>query len=120
MSEITLKDIIETKDIEIKTIEVPEWGGSICLKQMNGLEREEFEGILLGKADDKGKIKKTDKLRGTLLSLTLCNSTGVRVFKSVEEGVDTLSKKNAAVVSRLYDIAKEYNGLKDEEESRKN
>ena len=107
---LTREDILGIDDIEIKLVEkVPVWNKPIYLKSMSASERDSWEadGYILRK---KGEKESLLDFRARFLVKCICDKKGNLLFKSSD--VSLLSKKRAAALDYLFDIAQEMNGLK--------
>lgn len=100
-------EIFAAQDIEVKSVEVPEWKGSVGLKLMNGLERDEYEQFVMDRSDKGSKDLKG--VRVELLIRTLCNEEGVLVFD--RKDIAELNKKSANAINTLFEEAAKVNGI---------
>lgn len=104
------EQILSKKDLPLKEVEIPEWGGSVFVKTMNGQERDSFE---LSVIDEKHKGKMNlENIRAKLCAVCLCDENGERLFSDKE--VFALSKKSASALSKIFQVAQELNGLSPE------
>ena len=112
VQEFTADEILAMDDIPTQEIVVPEWkNATVRVVGLNGKDASNFSSKLV-EMDNKGKVKAVN-LEGflpELLSLTLFNSKGERIFKT-EDQVKALGLKSAAVLKRLGDIASKLSGL---------
>lgn len=117
--QLSLADILEVDDSELRQVDVPEWKGSVYMKNMSGHERDKFETMCIKQTDGKKKVD-VKNLKAMLLSLVICDATGKLLM--ARNDVDRLNGKNAAVINRLNKIAQEINGigLDENEELEKN
>jgi hypothetical protein len=103
-------DIVSVVDIKTVEVEVPEWGGSVAVRELNGLERDAFEQSLM-KVDAAGK--RTPDLAN--MAAKLCawcivdGETGDRLF--TDEYVHELANKNAQALARVFKVAQRINGM---------
>lgn len=111
---LTLSEILTAKDGRIEEVPVPEWGGSVFLRVMSGVERDDYDHYLRTRVDDKGRLKDVRGVRQKLLSLTLCDAEGTRMLQADKDAADLFSKKNSEVLCRLFSDAQRLNGLADE------
>jgi len=95
-------DILALNDCKTKEVPVKEWGGSVKIKVMNGLERDAFEKYL---AEDHGSIHFATKL----LSLALIDDDGKPLF--THEDMNALAEKNGIVLQELSKEILQFNGL---------
>jgi hypothetical protein len=114
MNKILSRDAILTaQDLTTELVNVPEWGGDVYVKSLTGSERDAFEGSLLS-TDAKGKNKVTyTNIRAKLVAKTVCDENGVRLF--TDDDIKDLSKKSAAALQRVFEVAQRLSGLSDED-----
>ncbi|MYV58044.1 hypothetical protein [Streptomyces sp. SID3212] len=104
--------ILKADDMVFEDIPVPEWGGDIRLKTMTGTQRDAFEDKSM---DQRGKDPKMNltNFRARLLALCIVNEDGRRVFSDGE--ITLLGQKSANVLERLFNKAREMNGMDDKD-----
>ena len=109
---LSKEQILAVKDIKIEEFFVPEWDGSIYIKTMTAEERDKFEEAVFNK--DNGK-RKTDVsgLRAKLCAFVICDAEGQRLF--TENEVETLSKKSAAALTRIFEKAQELSATREDD-----
>lgn len=95
-------------DLGLKTVEVPEWGGTVNVRGMRGVERDAFEASMFEDDGDKRK-RNIANLRARLLVRCLVDAEGKRLFE--DEDAAELGLRNARVLDRLYDVASELSGI---------
>ena len=93
--------ILAHDDKDIKRISVPEWGGEVCIRVLNGEERARFESIFTEKKEDLFKVR--------FVACSLCDEDGSRLFKDDE--VEALAEKSSRVINRLFDACWEHSCL---------
>jgi hypothetical protein len=98
------KAILATQDLDIKKVDVPEWGGEVAIRGLTARERDLFEMSI-------GASVNLDNLRARLVVLTLCDDEGVRLLKDAD--AKQLGEKNAQVVDRLFEVARQMSGMTD-------
>lgn len=104
--------ILNSEDLVREEVEVPEWGGNVCIRCMTGTERDNFESeayLMRGKSVEINR----DNFRARLLVRTLADENGTRLFTDADIG--PLGKKSAKVLDRLFGIAMRINGLSPED-----
>ncbi len=102
---LTKAAILESHDLHMESLEVPEWCGVVNVRVMSGIERDRWEGRLL----DIEKTKSYDNLRATLVAMTLCDADGKRLFDDAD--ITALGNKSASALSRVYEVALRINAL---------
>jgi hypothetical protein len=105
---LTRSEILEVKDIKIKEVNVPEWGGSVFVKGMTGAERDKFETSIVGL---RGKQQTLDmqNVRAKLAALTICDEEGTLLFS--EADVKALGVKSASALQRVFKVAQKLSAL---------
>lgn len=122
MSKILSKqDILQAKDLVIERVDVPEWGGTVCVRSISAAERGLIEEEAARYKETKGKgssFARTFTVK--MASMAICDEQGERLFD--EKEIVLLQNKNAAVVSRVAEVAQRLSGFskKDLEELEKN
>ena len=99
--------ILDAKDSKTEKIEVPEWGVTVNVTTMSGVDRDSFEGEMHAL---KGGL---DNLRSRLVVRCLCDDEGKRIFDD-SDAVE-LGKKSGVVLCRLFDIARKLNPLSEDD-----
>lgn len=113
---LSREQILEADDLPREPVKVPEWGGTIFVRTMTGLERDEFESAIIA---DKGKTDMKN-FRARLAALTITDEDGNRLFKSTD--MAALGRKSASALDRVFAVAQKLNGMSaaDMEEAEKN
>lgn len=102
--------MLSALDVTIEPLFVPEWGGTVYVRSLDGKGRDRFEGSRV-RVDAHGKIELLhDNTRARLLALTVCDADGVLQF--TEEDIEALGKKNAAALDRIFDVAQRLSALR--------
>lgn len=100
---LTKEAILAADDLPRELVNVPEWGGDVFVRTMTGTDRDAFEASLIGK---EGRM---ENVRARLVSLTLCNEAGERIFDDAE--IAALGKKSARALDRVFSVAQRLNGI---------
>jgi len=108
--------ILDSVDLPMELVSVPEWGGDLYVRTLNGTERDQFEQSMVGK---KNKTN-LDNVRARFAVLTICDESGTRLFRAND--AEALGKKSAAALDRVFSVAQRLNGFsaEDAEELAKN
>lgn len=97
--------ILASDDMKPERVPVPEWSGDVYVRVMTADERDAWE---LEMWDEKGQ-RKSDHVRASLVTRTVVNEKGERVFGDAD--VEALGAKSAAAVDRVFKAAQRLNGL---------
>ena len=110
MGLLTREGVLGRLDRKTRDVEVPEWGGTVRVAELTGLDRVAFEAALVDK-NRKGSI------HAALLSRCLVNENLEPMFTEAE-----LDARAATVLTRLWDVAVSLNavGAEEEEAAKKN
>lgn len=106
------EQILGHNDLPTETVEVPEWGGSVIVKALNGAQRDSYEQSLI---TGSGKNQKMNLInaRARLVALSVVDSEGNPLFTSKD--VVALSNKSAAALDRIFAAAQKLSGLTKED-----
>lgn len=108
MAILNRDQILQAQDIKTQTVPVPEWGGDVIVKGLTGTERDAYEASCVDTQDGKN-VPKLQNIRAKLVSLTLVDEQGKRLFTSAD--LEALGRKSGDVLDRLFDVARELSGL---------
>lgn len=100
--------------LRIEELNVPEWGGSVLIREMTGTDRDAYEASVWGsKAPQKGRDRDLNlaNARARCVALCLIDENGQRLYKDNE--VYLLGKLPAAGLDRVFDRCRELSGITD-------
>jgi hypothetical protein len=105
------KDSIVTKDID-----VPEWETTVTIKELSGLERGRYERSIMSFDRKSGNIvPELTHARARLVSMSLVDEHGKRMFDDTEESLLTLGSLPSKGLDRIYEAAQELSGLSEDD-----
>jgi hypothetical protein len=100
MATLTKQQILSGRRAAPVALDVPELGGTVLVRMMNGVQRERFERVY-------GATDRTD-IRATLLAFTVVDDEGTPLFDEKDvAAINTMV--DAPVLMRLYDEALKLN-----------
>lgn len=94
--------ILAAPDLAFEDVPVPEWGGKVRVRGMTGEERDAWEAALL-EARSEDKKHNARNVRATLVSLTVVDENGQRLFS--EADIPALGRKSVKALQRVYNVA---------------
>jgi hypothetical protein len=94
-------DIENLNDIKIKEVEIPEWGGTVYVRSMDGVLRDWVEA--------EWRKPNPTNVRAMICVATICDADGKLLFDNKD--VETLSKKNYAALDRIVIASAEINEI---------
>ncbi len=109
---LTREDILSAPDLQQETVAVPEWGGSVFVRGLDGMQRDSFERSMV---DIKGKdsVVNYANFRGKMVARSVVDENGKRVFK--DSDAENLGKKSGKALGRVFDVAQRLSGMSDED-----
>ena len=123
MNYLTRDDILKREDIFIEEVEVPEWGGTVRVRGMSGVERDAFENSFLVEAAPQNgqrrrkrqtaKKASLDNARAKLCAWCIVDGDGNRMFTDAD--VVALGAKSAAALDRVSEVAQELSGITEDD-----
>ena len=109
MSKILSRDeILKAQDIKTEEVQVPEWGGSILVRGLTGIERDRFEESIL-QGHGKNRTVTLDNIRAKLIARSVVDEQGNRIFSDAD--IEGLGKKSGATLSRVFEVCQRLSGL---------
>ena len=105
---LTKEQILNADDLKRKEVEVPEWHGTVLIRELTGRERDAFEE---GSLDKKTRDIKMTNLRARLVSMSAIDENGERLFTKAE--AHELGGKSAAALNRCFEVSCSLSGITD-------
>lgn len=105
---LTRERILAIEDRQIEIVPVPEWGGKVRVKGLNGRERDLLESTIM---EQRGRDMKANlqNYRAKLVVLSCVKHDGAPLFNLAD--VRLLGEKSAAAIARVADVASRLAGL---------
>ncbi len=110
MSGLSREAIFGAVDLETRPVEVPEWGGTVYVRTMSGLDRDEFESTA-ARLRESGDLKRLS--RALMVACFACDHAGARLFTL--DDLEAIAAKNGVVLGRIATAGLKLNKLDDEE-----
>lgn len=112
---LSKEQILQAVDLETKTLEVPEWGGTVSIRALSAAERIRWEQEVFPNG-----VVDSEKFLTALVARSLVDESGKRLF--ADEEFAALGDKNPAVLARLREEAAKLNkiGTDDQKDAEKN
>ncbi len=113
---LTREAILAADDAITEDVPVPEWGGTVRVRSLEGMERDRYESsfVRIG-TTSRGTLGavglSTDNARARLVSMTAIDEDGRNLFS--EADVLVLGHKSAAALERVSAVAQRLSGLTD-------
>jgi hypothetical protein len=100
--------ILNLEDVKLTELKIPEWGRTVYVRPMTGVERDSFEAEMMGKP----LATRMANIRGRTAVRVVCNEKGERLFR--DDQAEAVGKKSAGALSRILVAAQGSSGLGDE------
>lgn len=101
-------------DRAYETVEVPEWGGTVRLRGLTAVERDQYDREMV-KFDNNGKAQlgRLDNVRALLVVRCLVDEGGDRMFR--DSDARWLGDKSSLVIGKLFEVCSRLSGMRPEE-----
>lgn len=109
---LTREAILQAQDIEIREVEVPEWGGTVHVRGMSGLERDNYESSLYVQRGKDRRLN-TRNARAKLCAFCAVDPKGNRLF--TDKDLNSLSGKSSKALDRIFAVAMEMSGISEDD-----
>ncbi len=108
---LTKEEILAADDMTIKSVEVPEWGGTVYIRTMSSEERDRFEADWVNSKG--GREIGMANFRARSLVLTICDAEGVRLFD--DSDVALLAAKSIQAIEPIFVASQKLNRISDDD-----
>jgi len=108
MKLLTRDNILAAK-LKIEKIYIPEWKGSVIIREPTAMERAEYELLCTRAVNDDEIIK---VIRGTCAAKCLIDDDGKRIF--TDDDIERLHKTSANALDRIIDVYRKISLVGDE------
>jgi hypothetical protein len=105
--------ILGSSDIQVEELEVPEWGGSVLVRELTTAEVENFS-IRTSNAQGQLDITRMSGLRAEVVSWALVDEEGNQLLH--KKDAEALQKKSHQVIDRIFNEVLVMSGLKEPEQ----
>ena len=114
VNHLTREQILGRDDLKREVIEVPEWGGSIVIRELRASEREVFEKrVIQAGGSGPGFAKTLGDLRASLVVKCIIDpATGERIFD--DSDVKALNENSATAIARVFALCSRLSGISSE------
>lgn len=105
------KQVDAAPDLQTKDVDVPEWGGTVRLRELSAKDRSLIEATTIGAKGQavEVRIEAFKTLRERTVVACLIDEDGNRLYKDNEAGF--LGQKSGQVVERLFQVVQELSGM---------
>jgi hypothetical protein len=120
---VTKEAILGVQDVQVEQVWVEPWHDYVYVRVMSARERDNFELSFIATRRTEGDQQIEDaserraalaNFRARLVSLTLCDDKGARIF--TEADVVDLGRKSGLALDIIAEAAKKLNGITKENE----
>ena len=105
MTLLNRQSILEAADLATEDVKVPEWGGSVRVKSMTGLERSSWAKLCEG---DDGSFD-VKRYPASLVVACCVDEQGAPIFAAAD--MPALMAKHGGAIQRVQAVAERLNGL---------
>lgn len=107
---LSADQILGADDLAYEDVPVPEWGGTVRVRELPGTERDKFEAQFVGKDGASIRAEGLEGFRARLASAAIVDGDGKPLFRSAAE-TKRLGEKSATALQRVVDVAMRLSGL---------
>jgi hypothetical protein len=105
--------ILSVNDLKPELVDVPEWGGSVWVRALTGLERDLIEEAMIAGRSGGETQYNFRNLRAKTVAASIVDDDGLRMF--AEEDVFLLGNKNVGALQRVFRVCQRLSGLSRED-----
>lgn len=101
--------ILAADDLPTEEVDVPEWGGAVLVRGMQGNERDRFEMSMYMTKDN---LEEKAIVRARVVAWCTLGEDRKALF--TPKDVEWLGRKSARALDRVFDVAKRLSGIGEE------
>lgn len=105
--------IHEARDFATREVAVPEWGGTVLVRELTALEADDIGFGMLSPTGD-ADPRKAQGMQAKLVAWATIDEAGGRIFSL--EDIKALGKKSSRVIQRLANAVLDLSGMAPKEE----
>jgi len=107
---LTKDQILSSKDLKRETVNIPEWGGDVLIRELTGRQRDILEGLFASRVNPKtGAVVSTKDLRAKMVIMSVIDENGEYLF--TDRDTEAVSGKSAKALDRIVEAVQKMNGL---------
>ncbi|MGW7598114.1 hypothetical protein [Streptomyces antimycoticus] len=108
---LSAEAILGADDLDYEDVPVPEWGGTVRVRELPGTERDKFEAQFVGGKDGASiRAEGLEGFRARLAAAAIVDADGKPLFRSAAE-TKRLGEKSANALQRVVDAAMRLSGM---------
>lgn len=111
---LSAEQILDADDLDYEDVPVPEWGGTVRVRELPGTERDKFEAQFVGKDGASVRAEGLEGFRARLAAAAIVDENGKQLFRSVAE-TKRLGEKSARALQRVCDVATRLSAMSEED-----
>lgn len=111
-NQLKREDILNVQDLKYKTVDVPEWGGEVTIRPLDGVAFDKWANFVENCRADNGDMD-TSGLRVQMLSISIVDPETKELLFTPDD-ITALSKKSSKAINRVYDAVEALNGVSEE------
>jgi hypothetical protein len=110
--------ILAKRNLKRETVEIPEWNGTILVRELSGAERARYEAgfsdTVQGEAlTIEAKSKRLENMRAKIVVLAAINEDGTHIFH--DDDVGEVNELSGAALDRIFSAVMRLSGYGKEE-----
>jgi hypothetical protein len=103
--------ILNSEDLATEEVEVPEWGGKVLVRALNGTERDAYEASLISQQGKNTQLK-MDNIRAKLVVRAVVDPVTLKPIFTAGD-IEALGRKSAAALDRVFSVAQRLSKITD-------
>jgi hypothetical protein len=111
---LSAEQILDADDLAYEDVPVPQWGGTVRVRELPGTERDKFEAQFVGKDGASIRAEGLEGFRARLAAAAIVDAEGKPLFRSVAE-TKRLGEKSATALQRVCDAAMRLSAMSEED-----
>ena len=110
MGLLTKGDILASR-LKSEVVEVPEWGGSVRVRELSAAQRDSWDSTFRFDAEGNATTESLRNMRARMCAISIVDESDMPIFSPVE--ADQLGQLSGVALHRVYAVCRRLNGMDD-------
>jgi len=113
---LTKEEILAQTNLAVEELDIPEWGGTVWVRELTAAKRDGYEASLLVAKRVKGRMQMEPALanaKAKMVVKCLVDADGNRLFQDTD--INALGQLSSAALNRIVETAQRLSGMSEED-----
>lgn len=108
MGLLTKSDILASR-LKSEVVDVPEWGGSVRVRELSAVQRDSWDSAFRFDAEGNATVESLRNMRARMCAMSVVDENDMPVFSPTE--TEQLGQLSGVALHRVYAVCRRLNGM---------